>query len=388
MAYVNFQRSYIRFKIVYYGPGLGGKTTNLEQLHDLAGGQVEMISLETEGDRTIFFDYLPLNLGRLGGIETVFKLYTVPGQVRYNRTRQMVLRDVDGVVFVADSQTAALEDNEESLANLRENLAADEVDLDELPLVFQYNKRDLDDVATIEELERRLNPGGRRWFAASAINGENVKQTLIDLAREVYEAAAARYSMLPNAPEVDAGPEPPPQRSGLDSWQAVSAPVAADQKVTVAPGRRGATGTLPPPSPTAPATGAALERFGERLLQELGELREVVQQIALGQLEPEALDDVRREIADLDGAVGDELERNRHYISALIETIGKVGEDIRGLRDEIQQDIRSEVDRYLSNYLLEVEQGLQQMPQPARAAQGERRDSQPLAVIRPTPIDE
>ena len=129
MAHVNFQRSFLRFKIVYYGFDLCGKTTNLEELHKMLGGNAELVSLQTEGDRTIYFDYIPLNLGKLGNIETVFRIYTVPRKVRDNKTRKMMLRDVDGVVFVADSRKEAMRNNVESLFNLEENLAQEGVEL-------------------------------------------------------------------------------------------------------------------------------------------------------------------------------------------------------------------------------------------------------------------
>ena len=150
----------MRFKIVYYGPDLCGKTTNLEELHKMFGGNVDLVSLQTGDDRTIFFDYMPLNLGKLGNMETVFRLYTVSGQVRDNKTRKMVLRDVDGIVFVADSRKEAMPDNVESLFNLEENLAQEDVELSPLPMVIQYNKRDLENIASIERMEAELNQAG------------------------------------------------------------------------------------------------------------------------------------------------------------------------------------------------------------------------------------
>src|SRR5512137_1657456 len=146
MAHIDTKKRLIQGKIVYYGPGLCGKTTNLEHINKTVPNAKDMMSLSTEGDRTIFFDYLPMDLGQIRGISTLFKVYTVPGQVRYNQTRKMVLKNVDGVVFVADSQPGALDANLESLENLYENLQDIGVNPDEIPLVLQYNKRDLPNV--------------------------------------------------------------------------------------------------------------------------------------------------------------------------------------------------------------------------------------------------
>ncbi len=213
MAHVNFQKSFMRFKIVYCGPDLCGKTTNLEELHKMFGGNVELVSIQNDGDRIIFFDYMPLNLGRLGNIETVFRLYTVSGQVRDNKTRKMVLGDVDGIVFVADSRKKAMPNNVESLFNLEENLAQEGVELSLLPMVFQYNKRDLDNIESIERMEADLNQAGRPYFAASALKGENVKKTLLAIAQQVYDVAAERSGLSdPIERTVD----------GEDNWSSIS----------------------------------------------------------------------------------------------------------------------------------------------------------------------
>jgi signal recognition particle receptor subunit beta len=193
MAHVNLHRPNIRFKIVYYGPNLGGRTTNIEELHNLFGGNVEFVSLPTGGGRTMFIDYMPLDLGKLGNMETVFRLYTVPGQDCDNETRKMVLNDVDGIVFVADSQKDAMPNNVESLFDLEEHLAQEGVKLSTLPMVIQYNKRDLDNIASIEQMEAELNQTGRPFFAASALNGENVKKTLLAIAQQVYVMATVGW---------------------------------------------------------------------------------------------------------------------------------------------------------------------------------------------------
>lgn len=178
MAHIDAKKKKIQAKIVYYGPGLCGKTTNLEHVNKAVPNTQEMMSLSTEGDRTIFFDYLPMELGKIRGIDTTFKLYTVPGQVRYNRTRKMVLKNVDGVVFVADSQEDRFEANIDSYLNLQENLQTYKVGLGDLPHVIQYNKRDLDDIVPVEELRKEINTLEVPDFEAIALKGDGVFETL------------------------------------------------------------------------------------------------------------------------------------------------------------------------------------------------------------------
>jgi signal recognition particle receptor subunit beta len=181
MVFFNYATMQMAAKIVYYGPGLCGKTTNLHHIYTKTspGSRGEMVSLETETDRTLFFDLLPIDVGVIGGFKTRLQLYTVPGQVFYNTTRKLVLKGVDGIVFVADSQQPMLEANVESLKNLRENLAEIGVDLDELPLVLQLNKRDLPNVAPVETMLAALDPQRRLEHAeAVAVSGVGVFETL------------------------------------------------------------------------------------------------------------------------------------------------------------------------------------------------------------------
>ncbi len=182
MSLVNFTTREITCKIVYYGPGRSGKTTNLQYVYgrvpdDRRG---RMVSLATQTDRTLFFDFLPLELGSISGFTTRFQLYTVPGQVYYNATRKLVLQGADGVVFVADSQARQLEENVESLQNLQENLLAQGADVRAMPLVFQYNKQDLppDLVLSTQELDDALNFWGLPSFSAAALSGAGVFETL------------------------------------------------------------------------------------------------------------------------------------------------------------------------------------------------------------------
>lgn len=190
MVQINFAQKSVTVKIVYYGPGMSGKTTNLEIVHQRApeASRGELTSISTDGDRTLFFDFMPLDLGTVAGMRTQFQIYTVPGQVYYNSTRKLVLQGVDGVIFVADSSASMVEENLESLRNLADNLADYGKDLAELPLVIQYNKRDLPDAMSVEELDRLLNPNGLPSFEAVANTGQGVFPTLKALAARVLES--------------------------------------------------------------------------------------------------------------------------------------------------------------------------------------------------------
>ena len=187
MTFINYASKEINCKIVYYGPGLCGKTTNLQYIYSKTSPEAKgkMISLATETERTLFFDFLPLSLGEIRGFKTRFHLYTVPGQVFYDASRKLILKGVDGVVFVADSQIERMEANIESLENLRTNLAEQGYNLDKLPYVVQYNKRDLPGAAPIDQLRDLLNPTNVPDFEASATTGEGVFETLKAVAKSV-----------------------------------------------------------------------------------------------------------------------------------------------------------------------------------------------------------
>jgi signal recognition particle receptor subunit beta len=187
MSFINYLSREINCKIVYYGPGLCGKTTNLQYIYNKTNPEAKgkMISLATETERTLFFDFLPLALGEIRGFKTRFHLYTVPGQVYYNASRKLILKGVDGVVFVADSQIARMEANLESMENLRTNLAEQGYSLDKLPYVVQYNKRDMPSVAPVEELRALLNPTSVPDYEAIATSGEGVFETLKAIAKLV-----------------------------------------------------------------------------------------------------------------------------------------------------------------------------------------------------------
>lgn len=189
MSIINYAARVINFKVVYYGPGLAGKTANLQNIHQVLpdGNKGKMISLATGDDRTLFFDFLPVSALGVRGFTTRFQLYTVPGQTHYNMTRKLVLRGVDGVVFVADSQWDRLRDNVESYRNLDENLKEYGLNLATIPLVLQFNKRDLGRIAPVDYMEFLLNRGERRvpTFEAVAVGGTGVFDTLNTVSRLV-----------------------------------------------------------------------------------------------------------------------------------------------------------------------------------------------------------
>jgi signal recognition particle receptor subunit beta len=250
MVFLNYTTMQMTAKIVYYGPGLCGKTTNLQWIHlkTAPRSRGEMVSLETETDRTLFFDLLPLDVGVIGAMKVRLQLYTVPGQVFYNATRRLVLKGVDGVVFVADSQTAAVDTNLESLKNLHENLAELGLSVDQVPLVFQYNKRDIRNILPVDKLHEALNPGGVPEFEAAAIHGVGVFETLKGISRLALAAirrkiaednrrqeaaqpvgvAPARIPRAAPAPVAAPLPAPAPAAPAATSTPAATAAAAGD----------------------------------------------------------------------------------------------------------------------------------------------------------------
>jgi len=229
MVFFNYATMQMAAKIVYYGPGLCGKTTNLQYIYQKTSpkSRGEMVSLETETDRTLFFDLLPLDVGNIAGFKTRFQLYTVPGQVFYNSTRKLVLRGVDGIVFVADSQMAMMEANVESMHNLMENLEQLGIKALEVPMVLQYNKRDLKNVIPVDEMNRVINQRGLPYYEASAVQGVGVFETLKGISRATLitvrkKALGEEKPKVPDAatkpmdkpatvaPPPAAPPEPPP----------------------------------------------------------------------------------------------------------------------------------------------------------------------------------
>lgn len=195
MSTINFSAREINFKVVYYGPGMSGKTTNLKQIYESVPGQAkgELVSLATEDERTLFFDFLPLDLGQVNGFKTRFHLYTVPGQVFYNSSRKLILRGVDGIVFIADSAPNRLRANAESLRNLRENLTEYGLSLKEIPYVVQINKRDLPDALPSDMIQKVLDPTGTvQFFDGVAAKNIGVTDPLRAVSQLVLENLAQK----------------------------------------------------------------------------------------------------------------------------------------------------------------------------------------------------
>jgi hypothetical protein len=192
MSLINYSQREISCKIVYYGCGLCGKTTNLKYIYSriAAASRGQLISLATELDRTLFFDFMPLDLGTISGFKTRFHLYTVPGQIFYNASRKLVLKGVDGVIFVSDSQVERMDANVESLANLELNLREHNLRLEDLPFVIQHNKRDLPNIMSVADMEARLNPRGLPYFEAVASQGIGVFNTLKSVSKMVLSNLA------------------------------------------------------------------------------------------------------------------------------------------------------------------------------------------------------
>jgi mutual gliding-motility protein MglA len=208
MVLFNYSTKELTAKVVYYGPGLCGKTTNLQWIHEKLPikNKGKMLSLATETDRTLFFDFLPIEIGTIRGMRTRIQLYTVPGQVFYNATRRMVLKGADCVVFVCDSQEPMLDANVESFENLRQNLEANEIDPEEIPMVFQYNKRDLPNALPIEIINERMNPKSYGYYEAVAVKGVGVEETLKGVTKLVFKSLSAKYGTDAASPAT--GPRP------------------------------------------------------------------------------------------------------------------------------------------------------------------------------------
>jgi signal recognition particle receptor subunit beta len=267
MVLFNYSTKELTAKVVYYGPGLCGKTTNLQWIHEKLPikNKGKMLSLATETDRTLFFDFLPIELGSIRGMKTRIQLYTVPGQVFYNATRRMVLKGADCVVFVCDSQEAMLDANLESIENLRQNLEANEINADEIPMVLQYNKRDLPNALPVEALNEKLNPRGLPFYEAVAVKGQGVEETLKGVTATVFRSLASRYG---GASATPAAPAPPAPRPAAPAPTAPPAPKPVAAAPVAPPMPKSAPERS---SPVAAAVAAPAMRSGsaEELLDSL-----------------------------------------------------------------------------------------------------------------------
>jgi signal recognition particle receptor subunit beta len=204
MALLNYATKEITIKVVYYGPGLSGKTTNLQYLYSIFDPTTKgkLLSLATEADRTLFFDFLPIELGKIRDFSIRFQLYTVPGQVRYNATRKLVLKGADAVVYIADSQREMREQNIDSLKNMYENLIANNINPDDIPIILQYNKRDLSNILSVEELNRNLNENGKyEYKEAIAIDGTGVEDTFKKITKLVIKGITKKHRIKMQPPE-------------------------------------------------------------------------------------------------------------------------------------------------------------------------------------------
>jgi signal recognition particle receptor subunit beta len=241
MVVFNYSGKEVSAKVVYYGPGLSGKTTNLEHIYGKVPEKQrgKMVSMKTKTDRTLFFDFLPLSAGEISGFKTRFLLYTVPGQVYYNATRKLVLKGADGIVFVADSDPELREANKESFANLEKNLAEHGMSLTSIPIVLQYNKRDVTNAMSIDMLNGDLNRGNWPVVEAVAIQGDGVFETFKEITRNVFQKMHARFNKNAGAAEpmetgvAPASVPPPPSAPRMDAPQGASAPAIHDASAPI-----------------------------------------------------------------------------------------------------------------------------------------------------------
>jgi signal recognition particle receptor subunit beta len=342
MVLFNYSTKELTAKVVYYGPGLCGKTTNLQWIHEKLPikNKGKMLSLATETDRTLFFDFLPIEIGTIRGMRTRIQLYTVPGQVFYNATRRMVLKGADAVCFVADSQEAMLDANLESYENMRQNLEANEIDPDEIPVVLQYNKRDLPNALPIEILNERMNPTNAPFYEAVAVKGVGVEDTLKAVTKLVFKSLSVKYgdgAPSPSAPGRAPGPpratpprptsQPPlaPTTDDLLSELELASPpqgmpalqidedtpveVAGPAAVRAAMAPRPATGPQPPVR-SAPAPAPSRQAVVERPQQTMKTRRDEASEL-------------RRAIS-APGMPSDDLEMDLEEIHELEHTQGRV----------------------------------------------------------------
>jgi len=275
MVLFNYATKELTAKVVYYGPGLCGKTSNLQYIYDTLPDQSKgkMLSLATKTDRTLFFDFLPIDLGNIRGMKTKIQLYTVPGQVFYDTTRKLVLKGADGVVFVADSQEPMLEANIDSFENLIINLKEQNQDLAELPYVLQYNKRDMKNAMSMANLDKHLNRHGVPTFEAVAVKGEGVFETLKGISKLVLKHLTRKYGLEVDANESKTAQAPPERkppnlppltgRSGPPESKPAASPAAATASAAAPPNPTRASAVqkplsrMEPPAPPAPSRPAA-----------------------------------------------------------------------------------------------------------------------------------
>jgi|Deesub1362A_J573_1020465.scaffolds.fasta_scaffold00038_131 hypothetical protein len=356
MALFNYATKEITLKVVYYGPGLSGKTTNLQRLHASLEPERrgKLLSLATEADRTLFFDFLPVQLGRIKDFTVRFQLYTVPGQVRYNSTRRLVLKGADAVVFVADSQVEMRQQNIESFQNMRENLQANNIDPDSIPLVLQYNKRDLPNILSIQELDRDLNQQGYQAIPAEAINDVGVQETFEAITRLLIKDFSRRYQVQLGAEKEEKEeparalfeePEFEPTALEVPPAEVVVEEGQLEEALTPAEAVEEAAETLEETA-AGTATGEAPEEAAVELAQEAAEEapgeayeeRVQVAQGAPGAEAPEALRDLRAEVSALRQSLsetGRVFQETATFVENTLTSLLAAAKDIARMQEEM-----------------------------------------------------
>jgi signal recognition particle receptor subunit beta len=325
MALFNYASKEITLKIVYYGPGLSGKTTNLQFLHSTMDPdrKGKLLSLATEADRTLFFDFMPVTLGKIKDFNVRFQLYTVPGQIRYNATRKLVLKGADAVVFVADSQHDMREQNIESLLNMRENLSANNIDPDDIPVVLQYNKWDLKNIMSAEELDRDLNEDGQHQrLVAVATNGTGVEDTFEAVTGLMLKHISRKHN-------VDIQPAAPGEAAEAGPQEAERAVERASLRKTL---------------DLSKATAEARAAYGEKEdLQKRKESPETPQEESSGDLSGEApllqsLLDVSRAISFAAQEISSEMRNSK--VEAMLAELVSVSNSFNSLASELLVELR------------------------------------------------
>jgi len=327
MVAINYGNREVSCKIVYYGPGLSGKTTNLQYIHGKVPGTTrgDLISLATDADRTLYFDFLPINIGTINGFTTRFQLYTVPGQVFYNATRKLVLRGVDGLIFVADSQRDKADENVESLNNLKENLADYGYNLDSIPMILQYNKRDLPDIMDIEELDKLLNEHNWPVFESVAHKGKGVFDTLKLIIKMILEKArkSDTAKKIQAGGEREAVSEParkPPEKvaAAMPQKAPEQKPVSGVSSMRTVPESEVQTGSQAPRIAARQKTGQAATAVAEAVSdEEKPSTEKEGHQVVT--VSPDSEDDLTSVV---DNMAADKLEENVIPESSMAESAG------------------------------------------------------------------
>lgn len=356
MALFNYATKEITIKIVYYGPGLSGKTTNLQYLHSAfdPAKRGKLLSLATEADRTLFFDFLPVELGKISDFSIRFQLYTVPGQVRYNATRRLVLKGADAVIFVADSQREMKEQNIESFSNMRENLTANNINPDDIPIVLQYNKRDLSNVLSIDELNRDLNQDNTYDFKdAIAIDGAGVEETFQHITKLVIRNISRKHKINIQPKEDTAVPLEKAAASVSPSGEsAVQASVIEPTSHAAQDTREAveAAFQMPPkdqkPEPDAKEDFTAIQ---ERFLKEQPLIPETKEEPFI----PREV--VVKEIVEVPLILVEKLDKMINGLQGVSQSLKELSGTFSGMNAEMK-DMRTELAGPVSNILAEIKE--------------------------------